>query len=68
MIYCTNRGSEDMCTLSSGIYGLSNASLDTPWLKVAEGKKKFEQIIEKFSTNKDELTLQLIELLNDCTW
>ena len=57
-----------MCTLSSGIYGLSNASLDTPWLKVTEGKKKFEQIIEKFSTNKDELTLQLIELLNDCTW
>ena len=57
-----------MCTLGSGIYGLSNASLDTPWLKVTEGKKKFEQIIEKFSTNKDELTLQLIELLNDCTW
>jgi uncharacterized protein with NRDE domain len=32
--------------LSSGLYGLSNHLLDTPWPKVARGKAKFKTIIE----------------------
>lgn len=67
MTYCSNRGKADICTLDSGVYGLSNASLDSPWFKVTEGKKKFEQIIKHFPTEQAELTSQLIELLNDCT-
>ncbi|QEI06809.1 NRDE family protein [Pigmentiphaga aceris] len=32
--YYSNRGGEAPCPLSPGVYGLSNASLDTPWPKV----------------------------------
>jgi uncharacterized protein with NRDE domain len=31
--------------LEEGIFGLSNAFLDTPWYKVEKGKKKFSEII-----------------------
>ena len=33
--------------LTPGIHGLSNASLDTPWLKVTEGKKNIESLIKQ---------------------
>ncbi len=33
--------------LSSGIYGLSNALLDTLWPKVVRGKKRFSEVVDK---------------------
>ena len=39
--YFTNRGSEPARTLAPGVYGLSNASLDTPWPKVTRAVTRF---------------------------
>lgn len=41
-------------TLTRGIYGISNAFLDTPWPKVKKGKNKFTSIVLKniFSINE----------------
>lgn len=39
--YFTNRGSAPTRSLSPGIYGLSNASLDTPWPKVTRAVTRF---------------------------
>jgi len=33
--------------LQPGIYGLSNASLDTPWPKVIQAKTQFQQLLEQ---------------------
>ena len=44
LFYYSNRGG-DPAELSSGIYGLSNHLLDTPWPKVALGKQRFEQLV-----------------------
>ncbi len=47
--------------LETGIYGLSNALLDTPWPKIKKGKKRFEEVI-----NEDKLSLEnLFSILND---
>jgi uncharacterized protein with NRDE domain len=39
--YFTNRGSDPARTLAPGVYGLSNASLDTPWPKVTRAVTRF---------------------------
>jgi len=50
--------------LGPGIYGLSNASLDTPWPKVVKGKKKLQQLINtEQAANHDTL----LELVSDRT-
>jgi uncharacterized protein with NRDE domain len=41
--------------LQPGIYGLSNASLDTPWPKVELGKQQLAQILDKRPLNHDDL-------------
>ncbi len=41
--------------LQPGIYGLSNASLDTPWPKVELGKKQLSGILNKRPLNHDDL-------------
>ncbi len=41
--------------LPPGIYGLSNASLDTPWPKVELGKQQLAQILNKRPLNHDDL-------------
>ena len=41
--------------LQPGIYGLSNASLDTPWPKVELGKQQLAEILNKRSLNHDAL-------------
>ncbi len=47
-------------TLDSGIFGLSNALLDTPWPKVRRAKDAFSQLI------KDDFALEnLIEVMQD---
>ncbi len=37
---------KSMMSLEAGIYGLSNALLDTPWPKVIKGKEKLKRLIE----------------------
>lgn len=46
LFYFSNRGGENR-KLTAGIYGLSNALLDTNWQKVETGKAKFTKILEK---------------------
>ncbi len=41
--------------LSAGVYGLSNALLNTPWPKVEKGKKSFAHLIKQDHPNPDEL-------------
>jgi uncharacterized protein with NRDE domain len=38
---------EPLRPLSPGIYGLSNALLDTPWPKVKRGKELLEQLLQR---------------------
>ncbi|GAQ82007.1 hypothetical protein KFL_000970330 [Klebsormidium nitens] len=48
MAYCTNRPpgqSGRIEALPSGMYGLSNAALDTPWPKVVRGKATFASLV-----------------------
>lgn len=51
--------------VSDGIYGLSNASLDTPWPKVRRGKEMFEHIIQQKAENAEDLHEELLNLLSD---
>lgn len=67
LVYCSNRGNEEACPLVGGVYGLSNSSLDAPWMKVNEGKKTFKEIISR-GLERDELISQLLSLLSDKTW
>ena len=48
--------------LQPGVYGLSNASLDTPWPKVLKAKTQFEKLIQKSASDQD-----YFELLADTT-
>ena len=49
--------------LGTGIYGLSNALLDTKWPKVEQGKKNFADII-----NQDEFDIEsLMSFMKDGT-
>jgi len=58
--YLTNRG-EDHRSLDSGIYGLSNHRLDTPWPKVTAAKEHLRRVLAG-----GEITTQpLFELLSD---
>jgi len=41
--------------LGSGIYGLSNSFLDTPWPKLVKGKRKLEQILEEAHFDPEDL-------------
>ena len=51
--------------ISDGIYGLSNASLDTPWPKVRRGKKMFEQVIDQNAESVEKLHEELLNILSD---
>lgn len=54
LCYISNRG--DAATrLSPGIYGLSNASLDTPWPKLLRTRETFRKIIEAGDANETSL-------------
>jgi len=54
MRYLSNR--DDLDTeIGPGIYGLSNASLDTPWSKLVRSKAGFESLIRNNSANESEL-------------
>ena len=52
--------------LERGVYGLSNAGLDTPWPKVRMLKDKLLQSVDQ-ATAVDELAAQLFQALSDRT-
>jgi uncharacterized protein with NRDE domain len=52
--YLSNRDDLES-NLGPGIYGLSNASLDTPWSKVIRAKAALESLIENNAVNESEL-------------
>jgi uncharacterized protein with NRDE domain len=60
LAYLSNEG-EELRELPAGIYGLSNATLDTPWDKVERSKARLQELIESGDINQT----QLLRLLND---
>ncbi|RSL33402.1 NRDE family protein [Salibacterium salarium] len=46
LVFSTNQNSQSEMRLNAGIYGLSNAYLDTPWPKVVKAKARFTHILE----------------------
>jgi len=54
MSYLSNRD-ELEADLAPGIYGLSNASLDTPWSKVVRARARLTSLIENNTVNETEL-------------
>ena len=52
--YTSNRGDEAV-TLEAGVYGLSNASLDTPWTKLVRTKEALAALIDSNDVNATEL-------------
>ncbi len=45
-LYVYNNVSNEASVLKNGIYGLSNAFLDTPWPKIQRGKEKLQKLSE----------------------
>jgi len=60
LAYLSNRGS-DLQELSAGIYGLSNATLDTPWEKVERSKSRLGELLQQGRANETHL----LRLLGD---
>ena len=60
LAYLSNRGAGAR-QLPAGVYGLSNATLDTPWEKVERSKKRLATLIDAKASNETEL----LRLLND---
>jgi len=54
LCYVSNRGDGPEC-LSPGIYGLSNASLDTPWTKLVRSTGKLRALLEAGKLNETNL-------------
>ena len=54
MSYLSNRDDLE-AKLDAGIYGLSNASLDTPWSKVVRAKAGLESLIDDDGVNETKL-------------
>ena len=60
--YVSNRGDE-LVALTPAVYGLSNASLDTPWSKLVRTKEALTALIDSDKVNSTEL----LRLLGDKT-
>jgi uncharacterized protein with NRDE domain len=56
MWYFDNSQDEDPTCLSPGVYGLSNANLDTPWPKVVKGKQRLQALIGQGQFGHDDLS------------
>lgn len=52
--YLSNRG-DSLTELDPGIYGLSNASLDTPWSKLERTKQRLTEMIKRNSIDAETL-------------
>jgi len=53
--YFDNNPGEQPMPLTPGIYGLSNARLDTPWPKVEDGKRKLGSLLDEQRLDHDAL-------------
>tara|TARA_B100000446_G_scaffold83698_1_gene78989 strand:- start:448 stop:1212 length:765 start_codon:yes stop_codon:yes gene_type:complete len=51
--YASNRGDEFQRPLDAGVYGLSNAALNTSWPKVDSARHEMAQIIDQYAKPKD---------------
>ncbi len=60
IFFCSNRA-DNIVKLSPGIHGLSNRLLDTPWPKVAKGKRYLEKILSSNEINCESI----FDLLSD---
>lgn len=60
LAYLSNRGNTSG-ELPPGLYGLSNATLDTPWEKVERSKKRLRDLIDTHAVNETSL----LRLLGD---
>lgn len=60
LTYVSNRG-DHLSVLEPGLYGLGNASLDTPWPKLERSKRAFSESLGADNINSDNL----LNLLND---
>lgn len=60
LCYMSNRGDE-LTELDAGVYGLSNASLDTPWPKLLRTRDALAQMLTTDSVNESAL----LQLLSD---
>ncbi len=58
-LYYFSNVNKEFKPLDSGIYGLSNAYLDTPWPKLMKSKKRFQQLLEKEQNSE-----KLFQMLN----
>ena len=47
--------------ITSGVHGLSNALLDTPWPKVVSGRRKFESTIKDTTLSPEALFTMLLD-------
>lgn len=54
-LYHYSNREEKLNRLEAGVYGLSNALLDTPWPKVTLGKKLLQEAIHQEEINPDDL-------------
>lgn len=54
LVYVSNRG-DPARRLESGLYGLSNASLDTPWPKLLRSKRRLQELVEDDTLDADAL-------------
>jgi uncharacterized protein with NRDE domain len=64
LYYYSNRA-DHIHRLSPGLYGLSNHLLDTPWPKVAKGKKELGSIVRQRRQIRAEAVM---DLLTDQQW
>jgi uncharacterized protein with NRDE domain len=52
--YVSNRGDAPRA-LAAGVYGLSNASLDTPWPKVVRSRERLRSLLDRDDVTPDRL-------------
>lgn len=62
LYHCSNKA-EHFQRINKGIYGISNALLDTPWPKVEKSKYRLKNLLEQGTIIQEEL----LNLLSDTT-
>lgn len=62
--FFSNRNAQPAQAVTAGIHALSNASLDTPWVKVQRGKQRFHAVLAQTG---QALVDGLFDLLTDTT-
>lgn len=54
LAYVSNRGDPPRA-LAAGVYGLSNASLDTPWPKVVRSRERLKSLVDRDAVTPERL-------------